>query len=116
MMPVARPLIIEPPDTPTMVLRPKTATAKYSAGPKRSASRDSGSAAISSTTRLRKMPRNAPMALRPSASPARPWRASGWPSQVIAIDAGVPGVLSRMAGTPPLKIADTSRPSSIAIA
>ena len=44
-------------------------------------------------------------ALTPRARPACPLRVRGYPSQVVAIEAGVPGTLISIAGIPPAGIA-----------
>ena len=47
------------------------------------------------------VPSTEPEVAMPIARPARPWRASAWPSRQDAADAGVPGMLSRIAEREP---------------
>ena len=97
--PATRPLRTLLPETPTIMVRPNTTSANISAGPNRRATDARGWAA---STRMR-MPANEPAAETSaelvSAMPALPCFASGYPSKVEAMEAGVPGVFTRMAGT-----------------
>ncbi len=52
---------------------------------------------------------------RPSARPASPRRVMGKPSSVEATEEGVPGTLSRMAGTAPPATAPQKAPSNMPI-
>ncbi len=55
--PTIKPFTMDLPDTETIMLRPKIAKAKYSAGPKRSANRAMGKAKIASSRVLKRPPK-----------------------------------------------------------
>ena len=80
-------------------------SAKYSAGPKRSAT-DASGGAKNVSARVASVPAtNDPIAAVVSAAAPRPCRAIMWPSIAVAIDAVSPGVLSRMLVVEPPYIA-----------
>ena len=76
--------------------RPKSISAKNSAGPKRSAKPATGSPINVKTIMLKVPATNDPMAHMASAGPARPCNAILWPSRVVTTDADSPGILTRM--------------------
>ena len=82
-----------------------TVSAKYSAGPKRSASDASGGAKKVSASVASVPATNDPIAAVVSAAAPRPWRAIMWPSIAVTIDAVSPGVFSRMLVVDPPYIA-----------
>ena len=82
-----------------------TVSAKYSAGPKRSAARASGGAKNVSAIVASVPATNEPIAAVVSAAAPRPWRAIMYPSMAVAIDPVSPGVLSRMLVVDPPYIA-----------
>ena len=111
-----RPLLGVLPDRLITVVKPKMITATYSTGPKatamrakKGASRISASQPIMQPTRLLVMP-------TPRALPASPFWARGKPSNVVAMEAGVPGMPSRMAVTRPPEMPPIYTPISMAMA
>jgi len=58
-----------------------------------------------SSTRLAVPAMNDPSAAMPSAAPARPWRASWWPSSVVTTEAASPGMFTRIEVVEPPYIA-----------
>ena len=91
----------------TTTQRPMTPMAKYSHAPNTSAILASRGAMTTRQT-PEKMPpmaeENTPMS---SASPARPCFAMGEPSKVVAMEAGVPGIFSRIAEIKPPEMEPT---------
>ena len=98
---LARPFSIESPSTAVTATKARTVSAKYSAGPKPSAtSTISGAARVSAI--VASVPAtNEPIAAVASAAPARPSRAIRFPSTAVMIDALSPGVFNRMAVVDP---------------
>src|SRR6056297_2005478 len=81
------------PETPAMMVRENRISAKNSGGPKLSA-KDARKPAKKMSARFetKSAVQDAQSAM-PSARPASPRSASGWPSRMVAEEAGVPGVL-----------------------
>ncbi len=75
--PARSPLITDPPPMDAIAVMPKTASAKYSAGPKCNASRARGGAASISTMDPTMPPTADAPSASPSALPASPRRAIG---------------------------------------
>ena len=71
-------------------------SAKYSGGPKRSASEASGGASNMSPMMPSVPAMNEPNAAMPSAGPALPCSAIWWPSSVVTTDAASPGIPTRI--------------------
>ena len=93
------------PSSTDTVVNATTVSAKYSAGPKRSA-KDASSGAKNVSASVARVPAtNDPMAAVVSAAAPRPWRAIMWPSMAVTIDAVSPGVFSRMLVVDPPYIA-----------
>jgi hypothetical protein len=91
-----RPLSSEPRTNTTLLTSPNSSRAKFSRGPKVSATADKG-AASKATTAVPTVPATKePSAATASATPARPWRAMAWPSTAVITDEASPGTLSRM--------------------
>ncbi len=84
---------------------PSTISPKFSGGPKRIAIAASAGAKKVSSTRLAVPAMNDPSAAMPSAAPARPWRASWWPSSVVTTEAASPGMFTRIEVVEPPYIA-----------
>ena len=81
--------------------RPKTIRPKYSAGPKSSASRVSGTPMAAMTSVATVPAKNEPSAAMPSAAPARPCFAISWPSSAVTTAVTSPGMLTRIAVVEP---------------
>jgi hypothetical protein len=90
----------DPTMTPTEAM-PNVAIQKYSAGPKNSVTRASSGPMVISATALAIPPIADDQQATFSALDASPRSAIGKPSKVVAIDAGVPGIRSRIAGIAP---------------
>ncbi len=99
------PRAIDEPSSTETVVNATTASAKYSAGPKRSANDASGGAKNASASVASVPATNDPMAAVVSAAAPRPWRAIMCPSMAVTIDAVSPGVFSRMLVVDPPYIA-----------
>ncbi len=80
-----------------MRLSPNSASQKYSTGPKASAKRASGGASISRNVAPTRPPVTEAMHASVTARSPSPRLAMGYPSKVVAMAEGVPGVLSRIA-------------------
>ncbi len=102
---IVRPRTVEEPSTAATVTNANTISAKYSGGPKRSAtSTTSGASKVSRIVAI--VPAtNEPMAEVASAGPARPRLAILLPSSAVAIEADSPGVFSRIVVVEPPYIA-----------
>ncbi len=99
--PLRSPLTRLPADRLAMMVRPNTASQKNSGGPKLNAKRASGGAS-STNDAIPTMPPTADARqARVSASSPSPRLAMGNPSNVVAIDCGVPGVFSKIAANAP---------------
>ena len=96
-----------PLDSTEMIVSPKIPSQKYSGGPNLSDISASGSAEVARTMLASTLPTNDANAAVTSACWAMPLRASGNPSKVVAMAAGVPGVLMRIAGIASPYIAPT---------
>ena len=101
MTPIRSPLTMLSVETAAMQVSAMTISAKTSIEPKRTATRASCGAAAISSAQERSPPSTEAEVAQPSASPARPARAMGKPSSVVAAACGVPGVLMRMAEIEP---------------
>ena len=99
------PRATDAPSSTDTVVNATTVSAKYSAGPKRSANDASGGAKNVSASVASVPATNEPIAAVVSAAAPRPWRAIMWPSIAVTIDAVSPGVLSRMLVVEPPYIA-----------
>ena len=87
---------MDAPRTADRVMKAKTISAKYSAGPNLSATATiTGATSVSATVAMLPATKE-PIALVASAGPARPIRAILLPSRAVAMEADSPGVLSRM--------------------
>jgi hypothetical protein len=84
-----------------MRLRPRTARAKYSAGPKARAKEAIPAAVTISNNVLTTEPKAEPRIDRVSACPASPRSRMGLPSSAVMAADGSPGVLQRIAGIAP---------------
>ena len=85
---------------------PKRASQKYSGDPKFSARRARGAQAIIRTMVENRPPNTEYRVLIPRAKPVFPRLEILYPSKVVAMEAGVPGVLIAMAEIPQEKIAE----------
>ena len=101
----ASPLASEPGDNPASAVSAKTIRAKYSAGPKVSATSTSTGARVISIRVANVPAMNEPIAAVASAAPARPLHVIRKPSRaVITLDAS-PGIFTRMEVVEPPYIA-----------
>ena len=108
MVPISRPSTAammpligsDPTMTPTEAM-PKIAIQKYSAGPKKSVSRARIGPMVISAMALAMPPMADDQQAILSALEASPRSAIGKPSKVVAMEAGVPGIRSRIAGIAP---------------
>ena len=91
-----KPLIVSPLVIDAVAERAKTNNMKYSAGPKCSAKRATGSATATMITVAMIPPINDAIAEIASAASARPLSVIGYPSNVAATAAPAPGVLIRI--------------------
>ena len=113
--PANTPLAIEPEDSVAISVSEKTAMAKYSCGPKDSATCAShGAMNISAAIEIM-VPMNEKTMPAPRALPPSPFSIIGPPSKVVAIEAGVPGILSRIAEIRPPEVAPTNNAISSAM-
>ena len=92
---------IEPRASTTASASPNTISPKYSAGPKRSASRVSGAPSAAMTSVATVPAKNDAIAAVPSAMPACPRRAIWWPSSAVTTLVASPGILMRIAVVEP---------------
>ena len=107
-VPISRPRIAasipltasDPTMTPTEAM-PNMAIQKYSAGPKNSVTRARSGPIVISAMALAIPPIAEDQQATLSALAASPFSAMGKPSNVVAIEAGVPGMRNRMAGIAP---------------
>src|SRR3989442_12998506 len=83
--------------------------AKNSGGPKRRAISASKGAKSVMRTMEKSAPTNEEVNAAVSACPPCPWRASGYPSKVVATDHGSPGMLKSTEGMAPPKSAPQYR-------
>ena len=102
-----KPLSRLPLDSTEMIVSPKIPSQKYSGGPNFNDISASGSAEVARTRLASTLPTKDAKAAVTSACCAMPLRASGKPSKVVAMAAGVPGVLMRIAGIASPYIAPT---------
>src|SRR5665648_53333 len=93
--------------TLAMVLNPKTETAKYSCGPNLSANRLSKGAVVLRKIKPIVPPIKEEIRAVPIAFAANPFLAKGRPSNVVAIEEGVPGIPNSIAEYKPPEIAPT---------
>ena len=91
------PLRKDPADRLEMMVNPKTPTQKYSAGPNRRAISARGGARKMRAITPKIPPNAEPTVAATIASSPLPCRAIGYPSKVVPMELGVPGVLIRMA-------------------
>jgi hypothetical protein len=94
-------LRIDPRASTTAKDRPMTISAAYSAGPKSSANRVSGTARAAITRVATHPAKKEPMAEIPKATPARPCLAIWCPSSVVTTEVTSPGMLTRIAVVEP---------------
>jgi hypothetical protein len=102
---LTNPLSGESPSIPAIMTKATTMSAQYSAGPKTSARRASGSAAADNATVASVPATNDPIAAVDSAAPPRPRRAMRCPSMAVTTVALSPGVFSRIEVVEPPYIA-----------
>src|SRR5579872_7535252 len=96
-----KPFSIEWPDSDEIKLRPRTAIAKYSAGPNANAI-DASEVAVTISNSVLTIEPNAALRMdNVSAAPASPRSRIGYPSSAVIAAAGIPGVFTRMAGIAP---------------
>ena len=107
--PANRPFIMLVPDSTPIRLRENRVIMKYSYAPKCSANRAREGARKVSTAQLKIVPRKENTTPTPRALLASPFAAIGAPSKVVATDAGVPGMLIRMAEIKPPEMPPTNR-------
>ncbi len=88
-----------------MQTSPSIISAKFSGGPKLSATLPSAGAKKVSATTLKVPAMNEPNAATPSAAPARPCFAIWWPSRQVTTEAASPGMFSRIEVVEPPYIA-----------
>ena len=112
--PRINPFRISPPETATIILRPNAASMKYSAALNRTVKRAIGVAKRISARVLIMPPMKEKITFTPRARPPFPCLYRQYPSQDWVSDAGVPGVLIKIAVIPPAKIAEFQSPISIA--
>ena len=103
--PANRPFTIEPDERVAIRVSEKMAMPKYSCGPKLSATLASQGAMKISAAMLKMVPRKENTTPTPSALMPSPLSIIGPPSKVVAIEDGVPGILSRMAEISPPEVA-----------
>jgi len=103
--PANRPFTIEPVDSVAIRVSEKIAMPKYSCGPKLSAALASQGAMKISAAMLNMVPRKENTTPTPSALAPSPFSIIGPPSKVVAIEDGVPGILSRIAEIRPPEVA-----------
>ena len=116
MNPPRRPFKIDPDETLVMILSPNTASAKYSGFENFSATDASIGEKMIKQIALKIPPNVEPNVDKPSARPGCfNFVAIGYPSRVVATDAGVPGVFKRIAEMDPPYIAPQYIPRSIRI-
>jgi hypothetical protein len=96
-----------------IIVKPKIASQKYSGGPNFKEIMARKGASVIKTIDPKKEPKDEEKAPATSACCAIPFFVNGCPSKVVAIAAGVPGVLIRHAGIESAYIAPTDRPPSI---
>ena len=101
MMPVMTPLIRSSSERVMISVREKTVIEKYSQGPNLIAMLARAGEIPTRASRLRMVPQKENTMPTPRAFPAWPFSASGRPSRQVAIEAGVPGIFSRMAEISP---------------
>ena len=95
-----------PPETPIIMDRSKKDNANISGGPKLSAKRATGNDATIRTIVPTSPPKHEKIVLILSALAIFPCLTRTYPSKVCAMDAGVPGVLIRIAEIPPAQMAE----------
>jgi hypothetical protein len=96
--PASTPLSTDFDEIEIITVSPNMTSANISAGPNSSAKEATGWAARTKRTSDSRMPTVVTTDDITSARPARPCLAIGYPSNEVAMAAGVPGVLTRMAG------------------
>ena len=99
--PPARPFVRLPVDKEAISDSPKTDSQKYSIGPNASATFDNGGASSKSAKAPTKPPKTDAKQANATAKSPSPFFAIGYPSNVVAIAEGVPGVFSKMAAYAP---------------
>ena len=98
-----------------MMTRENSRIMLYSGGPMRRAMEATGAARNMSTRSLAVSAVTEANRAVLSALPLFPFFASGYPSNVVIMACGVPGMLNRMAGMEPPKLAPLDRPMSMAM-
>ncbi len=106
------PVTIDPLDKLAISVSEKIAIAKYSCGPKDSATFASEGAMNINAAIDRIVPMKEKTMAMPSAFAPSPFSIIGPPSKVVAIDDGVPGILRRMAAIKPPDVAPTNSATS----
>ena len=99
--PAMMPFSGESVDRVDMIVKPNNAMAKYSGVLKVRAILAINGATVTNNDQLIMRPMNEAIMAMPIAFPAKPFLARGYPSKVVAVAAGVPGVLMRTAGMEP---------------
>ena len=99
--PLIKPLIRLPSLKDAMMVSPKRASQKNSAGPNKSANSASGGANHTKTAMPKSPPKTDAKHAMERALPPSPFLAMGKPSNVVVMDCGVPGVLTRIAAKEP---------------
>ncbi|MPM57570.1 hypothetical protein SDC9_104392 [bioreactor metagenome] len=100
---LSRPLTMDLPVSEEIRVRAKTVTEKYSHGPNLIVRFAKVGLSTTMTNKLIAVPMSEANTASPNALPAWPFLAMGEPSKQVAIELGVPGMLSRMAEIrPPL--------------
>ncbi|MNG09365.1 hypothetical protein D3C84_927840 [compost metagenome] len=112
--PANKPLTSEPVDSVAINVSEKIAMEKYSCGPKLRASSARIGAMNISAAILKIVPRNENTTPIPRALTPWPCFISGQPSNVVAMEAGVPGMLSNIADISPPEVAPTNSATSSA--
>ena len=110
--PANRPFAMEPAERVAIRVREKTAIAKYSWGPKRSATLASSGAMSISAAMLNRVPRKENTMPIPSALTPWPCSMSGPPSNTVAMEEGVPGIFSKIAEISPPEVAPMNSATS----
>ena len=95
-----------PPSRQVRTERPRKETANSSEGPNFSATAESCGLMSAIAKAATSPPKAEPMSETPSALPASPRWAIGYPSKVVGALEGVPGILNRMAVMPPPVMAE----------
>ena len=99
--PAINPLSMSFPESAAMIVSEKTATEKYSAGPKSKHTFASNGLMNINASIPRIEPMNEYRIPTPNARPASPFSAIGPPSNTVEIDEGVPGIFRSIAEMSP---------------